>query len=59
MLPLDLDGFVDCKLKVYGTTNVQVVGTSVILYKLTGHTTGRMRLICGDAGTPSQGRQIR
>ncbi|KAF2850036.1 GMC oxidoreductase [Plenodomus tracheiphilus IPT5] len=49
MLPLDLGGVVDSKLKVYGTSNVRVVDASVIPVELTGHTVGPLYAVAEKA----------
>ncbi|KAF1970987.1 GMC oxidoreductase [Bimuria novae-zelandiae CBS 107.79] len=49
MLPLDLGGIVDSKLKVYGTSNMRVVDASVIPVELTGHTTGPLYAVAEKA----------
>ncbi|KAF1952101.1 alcohol oxidase [Byssothecium circinans] len=49
MLPLDLGGVVDSKLKVYGTSNVRVVDASVIPIELSGHTIGPVHAVAEKA----------
>jgi choline dehydrogenase len=49
MLPLELGGVVDSKLKVYGTNNVRVVDASVIPVELTGHTVGPLYAVAEKA----------
>ena len=39
MVPRELGGVVDSKVKVYGTKNVRIVDASIIPSQLTGHTT--------------------
>jgi choline dehydrogenase len=42
MLPRDLGGVVDSRLKVYGTKNVRVVDASVVPLQMSGHPTATL-----------------
>lgn len=42
MLPRELGGVVDSKLKVYGTQNVRVVDASVVPIQMSGHPTATL-----------------
>jgi choline dehydrogenase len=45
MLPPDLSGVANSKLKVYGKSNVRVVDALVILVELAGHTTAPLHAV--------------
>lgn len=42
MLPREMGGVVNSKLKVYGTKNVRVVDASVLPFQLCGHLTSTL-----------------
>lgn len=41
MLPRELDGVVDPKLRVYGTKNIRVVDLSIVPLHIAAHTQGK------------------
>jgi choline dehydrogenase-like flavoprotein len=42
MMPKELGGVVDNRLKVYGTANVRVVDASVLPFQVSGHLTSTL-----------------
>ncbi|KAJ4290205.1 hypothetical protein N0V90_010420 [Kalmusia sp. IMI 367209] len=55
MLSRESGGVVDAELKVYGTRNVWVVDTSVILMQVTGHLVPAIYAVAGRAADLTQG----
>lgn len=49
MMPRDLGGVVDERLRVYGTGNVRVVDASVMPFQLSGHPTSTLYAIAEKA----------
>lgn len=42
MMPKELGGVVDNRLKVYGTANVRVVDASILPFQVSGHLTSTL-----------------
>lgn len=49
MVPRELGGVVNSKVKVYGTKNVRIVDASIIPSQLSGHTTAPLYAIAEKA----------